>query len=118
MSKTAPTVFVDIYWIRVTYTLRAERTRDRWQFAAGLAAAVLLWMNLSMSASQATDFGLHPSALDDVIEAGKSGQQEPSLRIDSTLSCLPDLSGHADALDNTNSRLIFRPGPNSQKERQ
>lgn len=40
--------------------LRAERLRDRWQFAAAVAAAALLWMNLSMSATQATDFDLRP----------------------------------------------------------
>jgi hypothetical protein len=40
--------------------LRAERSRDRWQSAATVAAAALLWLNLSMSATQATDFDLRP----------------------------------------------------------
>ncbi len=40
--------------------LRAERSRDAWQFAAVVAAAALLWINLSISATQATDFDLRP----------------------------------------------------------
>jgi hypothetical protein len=40
--------------------VKTEESRSRWQFAAAVAATVLLWMNLSMSATQATDFGLGP----------------------------------------------------------
>jgi hypothetical protein len=38
--------------------LRRERSRSRWQFALAVAATVLLWINLSMSATQATDYRL------------------------------------------------------------
>jgi hypothetical protein len=41
----------------VQVQLRAERRSDRWRFAVAVAAVVLIWMNLSMSATQATDFG-------------------------------------------------------------
>lgn len=34
-----------------------SRAPALWQYAAALAAAALLWINLSMSAVQATDFG-------------------------------------------------------------
>ena len=47
---------------------RTELARDRWQFAAAVAAAALLWMSLSMSATQATDFGLRPAGPSDSIE--------------------------------------------------
>lgn len=38
--------------------LRRERSRRNWAFAAVVAASVALWMNLSLSATQATDYGL------------------------------------------------------------
>ena len=38
--------------------LRRERAHDGWAFAAAVAATVALWMNLSLSATQATDYGL------------------------------------------------------------
>ena len=41
--------------------LLAERSRSRWQFAAAVAAVAMVWMNLSMSATQATDFGFRRS---------------------------------------------------------
>jgi hypothetical protein len=47
---------------------RTELARDRWQFAAAVAAAALLWLNLSMSATQATDFGFRPAGPSDSIE--------------------------------------------------
>jgi len=44
-----------------TQTRTNTRRGDAWQFAAAVAGAVLLWMNLSMSATQATDFGFRRS---------------------------------------------------------
>jgi hypothetical protein len=38
--------------------LRAERLRAHWQFALAVAVVVLVWLNLSISATQATDCGL------------------------------------------------------------
>lgn len=38
--------------------VRQERSAARWAFAAALAAAVLVWVNLSLSATQATDYGM------------------------------------------------------------
>ena len=45
---------------------RREHWGSRWQFAFGLTAAALLWINLSLSVIQATSFGFqqdqsHPS---------------------------------------------------------
>jgi hypothetical protein len=59
--------------------LRAERSRNRWQFAAAVAAAALLWANLSMSATQATDFGLRPTGRSESVEtfAWQSRQLAP-----------------------------------------
>ena len=42
--------------------LRRERVRGGWAFAAAVAATVALWMNLSLSATQATDYGLRCDA--------------------------------------------------------
>jgi hypothetical protein len=49
--------------------LRAERTSARWQFALAVAVVVLVWLNLSMSATQATDFGLRSNRPDQPIDA-------------------------------------------------
>jgi hypothetical protein len=38
--------------------VRRQRASSRWMFAAALAATVLVGLNLAISASQATDFGL------------------------------------------------------------
>jgi len=38
--------------------LRRLQARSRWTFAAAMAATVLVWLNLSLCASQATDYGL------------------------------------------------------------
>lgn len=86
--------------------LRSERSRSRWQFAAALAATVLLWMNLSMSATQATDFGLRRREPTESVEtmAKQIAQLAPELspedarreaillRAGVNLICLPDLS--------------------------
>ncbi len=37
--------------------LRKQQARSRWTFAVAVAATVLVGLNLSLSASQATDFG-------------------------------------------------------------
>jgi len=47
--------------------LRTQHARSRWTFAVAVAATVLVGLNLSMSASQATDFGF------------QLGGQQPSL---------------------------------------
>jgi hypothetical protein len=63
---------------------RTERARDRWQFAAAVAAAALLWLNLSMSATQATDFGFRPAGPSDSIEptARQIGRLVPEFSAD------------------------------------
>jgi hypothetical protein len=38
--------------------LRIEHRSSRWQFALAVAVVVLVWLNLSISATQATDCGL------------------------------------------------------------
>jgi hypothetical protein len=40
--------------------LRRQQASSRWAFAVGTAATVLVGLNLSLSASQATDYGLRP----------------------------------------------------------
>ena len=41
--------------------LRRQRAGSRWPFAVAIAASVLLGLNLSLSATQATDFGFRRS---------------------------------------------------------
>ncbi len=38
--------------------LRRSQARSRWAFAVAMAATVLVWLNLSLCATQATDCGL------------------------------------------------------------
>ena len=38
--------------------LRVERSQSRWQFAVAIAVAAMLWVNLSISVTQATNYGL------------------------------------------------------------
>jgi hypothetical protein len=40
--------------------LRGRSLRNGWPFAAAVAAAALLWMNLSLSATLATDYNTRP----------------------------------------------------------
>jgi len=49
--------------------LRAKRRQTNLQFAAVVAAAALLWMNLSMSATQATDFGFRRNLMNESSES-------------------------------------------------
>jgi hypothetical protein len=55
-------------------TSAAERRRNAWQFAIAVAVVVLFWMNLSMSATQATDFGFRRavSSSSDSVESSES----------------------------------------------
>ena len=48
--------------------MQNEARRSRWQFGIGVAAAALLWLNLSISATQATNFGLQWRENDPSIE--------------------------------------------------
>ena len=43
---------------RLRGELRGNGLRNGWTFAAGVAATVLVWANLSLSATLATDYGL------------------------------------------------------------
>jgi hypothetical protein len=52
--------------------LRRERVRGGWAFAAAVAATVALWMNLSLSATQATDYGLRCDRSLSATDAGPS----------------------------------------------
>ena len=49
--------------------MQNEARRSRWQFGIGVAAAALLWLNLSISATQATNFGLQRHENGQSIEA-------------------------------------------------
>jgi hypothetical protein len=73
---------------QVLGSLRSELRRSqggaRWAFAVAVAATVLLWLNLSLSATQATDFGLR---LD--------GRRQPVEPIAAEIrQLLPDLPPH------------------------
>ncbi len=46
----------------VDVQLRRESQQSGWGWVAALAAGVVLWMNLSMSATLATDFGLEDAS--------------------------------------------------------
>jgi hypothetical protein len=89
--------------------LRAEQLRSRWQFALAVALVVLVWMNLSISATQATDFGLRPATPPENVEtiAEQIRQLAPELspeesrreailmQCSSTLVCYPRLQDYA-----------------------
>jgi hypothetical protein len=62
--------------------LRPLQARGRWAFAIAMAATVLVWLNLSLCATQATDCGLGLGGSHEPLEGG--AQQIHQL--------LPDLS--------------------------
>lgn len=47
----------------------AKRRQFDWQFAAAAAVVMLVWMNLSMSGTQATDFGFRRGAALEPVES-------------------------------------------------
>jgi hypothetical protein len=85
--------------------LRRERPRSRWRFAVAVAAAVLVWLNLSFSATHATDYGLRRSGQGETLEATsarirqllpelseqEARQQAALLRAGANLVCLPNV---------------------------
>ncbi|HUT94730.1 MAG TPA: hypothetical protein VMY37_35060 [Thermoguttaceae bacterium] len=78
-------------------TDRSRRPRSGWlTFAAGLALGVLLWMNLSLSAAQATSYDRHLPAETASVEATASRIRE----------LLPDLPEE----DVVRHALILRAG--------
>ncbi len=50
--------------------LRRSQARSRWAFAVAMAAIVLVWLNLSQCATQATDCGLGLDGLHAPVENG------------------------------------------------
>ncbi len=50
--------------------LRRSRAQSRWAFAAAMAATVLVWLNLSLCATQATDCGLELGGPRQSLESG------------------------------------------------
>lgn len=50
--------------------LRRSQARSRWAFAVAMAATVLVWLNLSLSATQATDCGLELDGRRQSVENG------------------------------------------------
>jgi hypothetical protein len=99
--------------------LRAERTAARWQFALAVAVVVLVWMNLSMSATQATDFGLRPARPSESIEAvaerirqlapelppTEARRQAVLFRAGSAVNCCPGVTPGS-ATDKTRTEFI------------
>ena len=87
--------------------LARERSRGQWTFAAAVAAAAVIWINLSISATQSTDFGLdfrgEPPSVETVAEQIQRTLPEISrrealrqavlLRAGSQLVCYPAVSG-------------------------
>ena len=86
-----------------------DRGKTRWQFAVAVAATVLLWLNLSLAATRATDCGLRPGGPGQSIETARrqieellpelspeqSRRQAILLRAGSALVLCPDLSSSA-----------------------
>jgi hypothetical protein len=86
------------------------RGRARWQFALAVAAGVMLWLNLSLAATRATDFGLRLHGPGESIETAcrqieqlvpelspqEARRQAILLRAGSTLVPCPDLSSNVD----------------------
>jgi len=86
--------------------LPPERVRSRWRFAVAAAAAVLVWLNLSLVATRTTDCGLRPAGPGESIETAcrqieqllpelspeQSRRQAILLRAGSALVLCPDLS--------------------------
>ena len=68
----------------VRLKLRCRRKRARWSFVAIAVGAVLLWMNLSLSATRATDYRLlprdPPAAVDALAAEIRQLTPEVSLR--------------------------------------
>jgi hypothetical protein len=61
--------------------LRRQKTLARWAFAAAMAASVLVWLNLSLSAAQATDYGISLQSPQQSVEqlAGEIRQLLPDI---------------------------------------
>lgn len=83
--------------------------RSNWRFAEALAIAALVWINLAMSASLATDYGFQRNAIAEPNEsvetiaeriqglapelsAQESQRQAVLLRASESLVCLPNLA--------------------------
>ncbi len=62
--------------------LRGDRLLNRWSYAVAVSIVILIWANLSISASLATDFHLHSN----------SDQQAIQLRAAEIQNLLPELS--------------------------
>ena len=56
--------------------LRRDRSRARWAFAAAMAAAALVWINLSLSATRATDYHLQFGSKRPPVEAAAEQIQQ------------------------------------------
>jgi len=121
--------------------LCAERRRNNWRFAVAVAATALVWMNLSMSATQATDFGFRRSLQSESRESIETIAQQiqqllPELppeearrqailmQVSSNIICLPDLAqlgtgpffGRAASFTNTHSIENMDMSPSVQDE--
>jgi hypothetical protein len=97
-----------------------ERGRARWRFAVTAAAGALVWLNLSLVATRATDCGLRPTGPGQSIEtAGRqieqllpelspqqSRRQAILLRTGSALVLCPDLSSSGSVSNQAHSFLL------------
>jgi hypothetical protein len=100
--------------------LRTERKSSRWQFALAVAVVVLVWLNLSISATQATDCGLRlngPSrpiqtVADEIhqlvpdLSPEEARRQAMLLQAGSRLVCAPNMGNYVAA-----QSLMSRSGP-------
>ena len=76
--------------------LHRSRTRGRWAFTLAMAATVLVWLNLSISATQATDCGL----------GLKAPHQSVRSHVEQIHQLLPDLSPQ----EATRQAVLLRAG--------
>ena len=110
---------------QVRVKLRQDRFAARWGFAAAVAAVALLWINLSLSATQATDYGLRlggqGQAVGELAEQMQQVLPELSPRealrqailwqAASTLAACPDLSTGLAEDPNGPARVAEAPNP-------
>jgi len=98
----------------------SERGRSRWRFAVAVAAGVVFWLNLSLVATRATDFGFRQNVPGESIETTcrqierllpelsprEVRRQAILLRAGATLVPCPDLSQGGNVMNRARPLLL------------
>jgi hypothetical protein len=110
-SELRRRVLHDVQVAMLAQRQKTERLRDTWQFAAAVATVVLFWMNLSMSATQATDFGFRRGMSAEPTESIETmTQQIQQLAPEFT----PEEARRQAVLMQAGSNMIPMPGPSRE----